>query len=122
MSSAIHHLQPESEWAPSAAELPGQNRLWYAIRVQSKFENLVSATLRGKGYEEFLPVYRSSRRWSDRVKNLDLPLFPGYLFCRFDVHGRLLPILTTPGVISIIGAGKTPIPVSDDEIDRKSTR
>jgi transcription antitermination factor NusG len=43
-------------------------------------------------------------------------LFPGYLFCRFDVHDRLLPILTTPGVISIIGAGKTPIAVSDQEI------
>jgi transcription antitermination factor NusG len=73
-------------------------------------------TLRGKGYQEFLPTYRSKRRWSDRVKELDLPLFPGYLFCRFDVRGRLLPILTTPGVMSIVGAGKTPIPVSDDEI------
>jgi transcription antitermination factor NusG len=72
--------------------------------------------LRGKGYEEFLPLYRSRRRWSDRVKELDLPLFPGYLFCRFDVHDRLLPILTTPGVISIVGAGKTPIAVPDEEI------
>ena len=89
---------------------------WYAIRVRSKFENLAAATLRGKGYEEFLPVYRSRRRWSDRVKELDLPLFPGYLFCRFDVHSRLLPILTTPGVIAIVSAGKTPVPVSDDEI------
>jgi len=89
---------------------------WYAIRVRSKFETVASTILRGKGYEEFLPVYQSSRNWSDRVKLLDLPLFPGYLFCRFDVNGRLLPILTTPGVISIVGAGKTPIPVSDDEI------
>jgi len=96
--------------------LAGDSRLWYAIRIQSKLEGLASATLRGKGYEEFLPLYRSRRRWSDRVKQLDLPLFPGYLFCRFDVHDRLLPILTTPGVISIIGAGKTPIAVSDQEI------
>jgi len=72
--------------------------------------------LRGKGYEEFLPVYRSRHRWSDRVKELDLPLFPGYLFCRFDVHDRLLPILTSPGVISIVGAGRTPVPVSDEEV------
>ena len=94
----------------------GNNPSWYAIRVQSKFESLVSTALRGKGYEEFLPFYRSRRQWSDRVKELDLPLFPGYLFCRFDVHDRLRPILTTPGVISILGAGKVPIPVADEEI------
>jgi transcription antitermination factor NusG len=70
----------------------------------------------GKGYEAYLPLYRSGRRWSDRVKQLDLPLFPGYLFCRFDVLDRL-PILTTPGVISVVGAGKTPIPVDDEEIE-----
>ena len=104
------------ETVPSTGALPGDNRCWYAIRTQSKFENLAPATLRGKGYEEFLPLYRSRRRWSDRVKELDLPLFPGYLFCRFDVHDRLLPILTTPGVISIVGAGKTPIAVPDEEI------
>ena len=115
VSSAFHLVSPESQAAPFAAFLPGGSLLWYAIRVQSKLGNLASATLRGKGYEEFLPLYRSRRRWSDRVKELDLPLFPGYLFCRFDVYDRL-PILTTPGVISIVGAGKTPIPVSDDEI------
>jgi len=89
---------------------------WYALRVQSKYEQLVSATLRGKGYEEFLPLYRSRRRWSDRVKEIDLPLFPGYLFCRFAVNERLMPILTTPGIISIVGAGKTPIAISNEEI------
>jgi transcription antitermination factor NusG len=73
--------------------------------------------LRGKGYEEFLPLYRSSRRWSDRVKQLDMPLFPGYMFCRFDPHDRLVPVLTTPGVIGILGAGKVPIPVDEEEIE-----
>jgi transcription antitermination factor NusG len=90
---------------------------WYALHVRSKFENLASATLRVKGFQEFLPVYRSRRQWSDRVKELDLPLFPGYLFCRFDVHDRLLPILTTPGVIAIVAAGKTPVPVENEEIE-----
>lgn len=89
---------------------------WYAIRIQSKYEQLASATLRGKGYEEFLPLYRSRRRWSDRVKEIDLPLFPGYLFCRFAANDRLMPILTTPGVISIVGAGKSPIAISNEEI------
>jgi transcription antitermination factor NusG len=90
---------------------------WFAIRIQSRLGNVASATLRGKGFEEFLPMYRIRRRWSDRLKELEAPLFPGYLFCRFDVNDRLLPILTTPGVISIVGAGKTPIPVEDHEID-----
>jgi transcription antitermination factor NusG len=93
------------------------NLSWYAIRIRSGLSSVASATLRGKGYEEFLPLYRSRRRWSDRIKELELPLFPGYLFCRFDVSDRLMPILTTPGVIGIVGAGKTPIPVGEEEIE-----
>jgi transcription antitermination factor NusG len=91
--------------------------LWYAIRVRSKFERVASRALAGKGYEEFLPLYRSGRAWSDRSKQIDLPLFPGYLFCRFDVEDRLLPILTTPGVVSIVSAGKIPISIPDREIE-----
>jgi len=77
--------------------------------------NVASVTLRDRGYEEFLPLYRAQRRWSDRVKELELPLFPGYLFCRFDVSDRL-PILTTPGVMGIVGFGKTPVPIEPGEI------
>jgi transcription antitermination factor NusG len=99
------------------ATLPRPDQLsWYALRVQSRLGIVASTTLRGKGYEEFLPLYRSRRRWSDRIKELELPLFPGYLFCRFDVNHRLMPILTTPGVIGIVGAGKIPVPVGEDEI------
>ena len=90
---------------------------WYALQVQTRLANLASAILRGKGYEDFLPLYRSRRRWSDRVKEVDLPLFPGYLFCRFDPRNRLIPIITTPGVIGIVSAGKTPIPVAEEEIE-----
>jgi transcription antitermination factor NusG len=62
-------------------------------------------------------MYRSLRHWSDRVKELDLPLFPGYIFCRFDPLHRL-PILTSPGIVSIVGLGKNPEPVDDAEITR----
>ncbi len=93
---------------------------WYAVRVRSRFEPLVSAALSGKGYDQYLPLYRSRRRWSDRSVDLDLPLFPGYLFCRFDVQVRL-PILVTPGVISIVGTGRIPVPISDPEIDAIQT-
>jgi transcription antitermination factor NusG len=90
---------------------------WYALQIQSRLASVASATLRGKGYEEFLPLYRSRRRWSDRIKELEIPLFPGYLFCRFNVSDRLMPILTTPGVIGIVGAGKTPVPVDNEEVE-----
>jgi transcription antitermination factor NusG len=89
---------------------------WYAIRVRPKYERVASAALSGKGYEEYLPLYHSIRTWSDRSKGLDLPLFPGYLFCRFDVQFRL-PILTIPGVMSIVGIGRTPVAIPDSEID-----
>jgi len=89
---------------------------WYAIQVRSKCETAVAQALRGKGYEEFLPSYRSSRRWSDRLVDVRLPLFPGYLFCRLNVSERLLPVLTTPGFVTIVGAGKSPIPIPDEEI------
>lgn len=89
---------------------------WYAIRTRSKSERWVSASLRGKGYEEFLPLYRVRRTWSDRSKELDVPLFPGYVFCRFDPNDRLVPILTTVGVVSIVGAGRMPLPVDPQEI------
>ena len=101
----------------SYVALPRPQLSWYALRVQSRLSSLASTTLRGKGYEEFLPLYRSRRKWSDRIKELELPLFPGYLFCRFDVSDRLMPILTTPGVIGILGAGKTPVPVDLEEIE-----
>jgi len=74
VSLALYRSSAVSE--PSTPELPGDSRRWYAIRIQSKLEGLASATLRGKGYEEFLPLYRSRRRWSDRVKQLDLPCSP----------------------------------------------
>lgn len=89
---------------------------WFALRIQSRLATIASSTLAGKGYEEFLPTYRTQRRWSDRVKQVDVPLFTGYLFCRFDPTDRQVPVLGTPGVISIVGAGKTPIAIPEAEI------
>lgn len=91
-------------------------KLWYAVHVRSRFESQIAKMLRSKGYEEFLPTYRRKHRWSDRTKELDLPLFPSYLFSRFDARERL-PILKTPGVIAIVGLRKTPVPISDEEIE-----
>ena len=88
---------------------------WYALHVRSRFEKTVALHLQYKGYQEYLPLYRQRRRWSDRVAEVELPLFPGYIFCKFDVLRRL-PILVIPGVISVVGLGKSPLAVSEDEI------
>jgi|SRR5579862_401605 len=88
---------------------------WFALRVKSNREKIVADALKGKGYEEFLPLYRSRRRWTDRFQDIDLPLFPGYVFCRFDVQYRL-PLLTIPSVVQIVGIGKVPYPVDNAEI------
>jgi transcription antitermination factor NusG len=88
---------------------------WYALQVRPRFEKVIAAALLNKGYEGFLPLYSHRSRWSDRTKEIQLPLFPGYLFCRFDINKRL-PILITPGVMHVVGIGKTPHPVDEGEI------
>src|ERR1700683_1837418 len=70
---------------------------------------------RNKGFEEFLPLYQSRRRWSDRFKSVEMPLFPGYVFCRLNPEFRLPP-LTIPGVMSFVGIGRVPAPIDDAEI------
>ena len=88
---------------------------WYALHTRPRFESHVQMHLEEKGYEVFLPTYVSTRQWSDRVKSFSMPLFPSYLFCRFDINARL-PILVTPGVHSVVGIGRAPVPVGEVEI------
>ncbi len=88
---------------------------WYAVRVRSRCEFVTAQDLRAKGYQEFLPTYRSRRSWSDRVKEIDMPLFPGYLFCRLD--GRQpYDVLNSPAVVNIVSAGREFVPVEEKEI------
>lgn len=97
-----------------AAGIAGQQP-WYAVRVRSRFEQAAAAVMRVKGFEEFVPVVRTRRRWSDRVKELKAPMFAGYVFCRFDAQRRNA-ILECPGVFNIVSFANQPIPVPDDEI------
>jgi transcription antitermination factor NusG len=89
---------------------------WYAVRTRSNFERIASTVLAGKGYQQYLPTYRVKKRWSDRPVITELPLFPGYVFCRFDSKKRV-PILSTPGVFAIIGFGNEAAPIPEEEIE-----
>jgi transcription antitermination factor NusG len=88
---------------------------WFALQVRTRQELGVAEFLRGRGYEPFLPLYHCRRIWSDRVKLVDAPLFPGYLFCRVNIQDRL-PVLAAPGVIRIVGYNRVPIPLDEAEI------
>jgi transcription antitermination factor NusG len=94
--------------------------LWYAVHVKSNFELYVSTVLEHKGVERFFPTYRSRRVWTDRTKVLDLPLFPGYVFCRIPLNERNR-VVTTEGVVGLVGAGRQPVPISDAEIEAVRT-
>jgi transcription antitermination factor NusG len=80
-----------------------------------RHEKVVAELLTGKGYEQMLPLYKTRRQWADRIKDLELPLFPGYVFCRFDARRRV-PILNTAGVIDVVHTGRDLAPIDDDEI------
>jgi transcription antitermination factor NusG len=87
---------------------------WYALHIKPGREKFVASLLRQKGYTEFLPLRRTVHHWSDRLKEVEVPLLPGYLFCRCNSLERL-PVLTTPYVYSMLG-GTTPEPVPDEEV------
>lgn len=89
---------------------------WFAVRVRSNFERTTAVSLKTRGIQCFLPLYKARRQWSDRVKVVDLPLFTGYVFCRLQER-RFLPVLETPGVIQVVGRGPQPVPVEDHEMN-----
>jgi transcription antitermination factor NusG len=77
---------------------------WFALRVKSRHEKSVAASLQSRDIEELLPLYVSRNSWADRYKNVHLPLFPGYVFSRFEAENRGA-VLRTPGVIDLVLLG-----------------
>ena len=88
---------------------------WYAVQVWTQYEQVVNKALTLKGVEALVPAKRILRQWCDRTKAADIPLFPGYVFARFDPE-RTLPVLVTPKVQRIVGFGRYPHPIPDEEI------
>jgi transcription antitermination factor NusG len=93
-----------------------ETSLWYALYTRSNHEKQVSEHLARRGVENYLPLYQSVREWSDRRIRLELPLFPGYLFVHTALRDRL-PILQTPGVVRLVGAGGSPVPLDTAQIE-----
>jgi transcription antitermination factor NusG len=105
----------QSEVAADASQAQDARGNWFALSVNVRHEKVISELLRNKGFETFLPLYKRRHQYARRCREFELPLFPGYLFCHTNLTRRL-PIMTTPGVIGFVGAGRTPIPVDNKEI------
>jgi transcription antitermination factor NusG len=90
---------------------------WFALHVKPRHERAVEQQLHARLLDGYSPYYSVRRRWSDRVKEVEFPLFPSYVFCRFSLEERL-KVISIPSVISVIGFGGAPCPITDTEIEK----
>ncbi len=77
---------------------------WHAVQVLTNHEKRVTLHLSSRSLEHYLPTYSEQSKWTDRTVTLERPLFPGYVFIRFDA-GERLRVLSTPGVLHLLGKG-----------------
>ena len=89
---------------------------WYALSAKHQHERGLSVALAFKGYEALAPTYLARSQWSDRTKEVERALFPGYVFCRLGLAGRM-GVLDTPGISRIVGFGGRPTPIPDQEME-----
>ncbi len=94
--------------------MPGSGS-WFALTVKPRHEKTVAQQLPILGVEAYLPLYRSRRRWSDRLKEVEMCLFPGYVFARFNAEHRAA-VLKLPGAVSLVGFGREPAHIPEAEI------
>jgi len=89
---------------------------WFAIQTLSRHEKVVRKQLDSRNVEHFLPTTRRMCQWTDRRKEVEIPLFAGYCFARFSLKERL-PILQSQGVVRVVGTAGRPEPIPDEEIE-----
>lgn len=89
---------------------------WYAVYVCTHHEQKIVRQLQERGLSCFLPTYRSVRRWKDRRKELEMVLFPGYVFVQMDLRNRLR-VLEIPGVVCLVTFHGQPVPVPEGEME-----
>jgi transcription antitermination factor NusG len=89
---------------------------WYAAYTRANHEKRVVEQLKGRAVEHFLPFYKSVRRWKDRRVQLELPLFPGYVFVRLLLRERLR-VLEVASVVRLVGFNGHPAALPEREIE-----
>lgn len=106
---------PNTALATGECEAETETAQWFAACTRSRHEKTVAQQLQGKGVEYFLPLGRTVRRWQSRLAEVDLPLFPGYVFVRIPLHARL-GVLTVPGVAYLVASAGRPLAVPEEEL------
>jgi transcription antitermination factor NusG len=100
-------------WRPHVENFARQ---WYAVYTAPNHEKKVISQLSVRGIESFVPLYRAVRRWKNGCRmELELPLFPNYVFVRIQLTDRVR-VLEVPSVLSLVGTGSTPTPLNDHEV------
>jgi transcriptional antiterminator NusG len=102
-----------AEFDVEAERAPASN--WYAVAVQARHEKCVAGILAHKGLPAWVPMQERTHYYGNRRRVHQIPLFPGYVFCRL-AAALHLPVLTTPGVLRIVGTGRHPVPLDESEI------
>lgn len=90
---------------------------WFAVQTRARHEKKVNSELREKGIHSFLPLHRERRRWSDRSKWVELPMFSQYVFVRIPGTGdSRIQVLQTGGVVQFVGASGRGTPIPEEQI------
>jgi len=109
---------PQAVNIPAEFHSPYTAPCWYAIRTRSRHEKMVAKQLDGMQVDTFLPLHNEIRRWSDRRKEVELPLLPGYAFVRLVYSPyEKVRILRTHGVVGFVGTQGRGIPIPDRQIE-----
>lgn len=110
-------IYPKAEPKPAVPILVVENSpRWYAVYTWARHEKAVARHFEERDLTYFLPLYQAVHRWNKRSSRVSLPLFPGYVFVRTGARDRFRP-LQVPGVLHYAGAGVTPSPIADEEIE-----
>jgi len=92
------------------------NTNWYVLTTRSRHEKKSEQFLKNRGFEVFLPLQKVMRKWIDRKKMVEVPLFSGYLFIRYDESKRF-DVLNTPGIVRFLRYNNMDATISDSQVE-----
>ena len=88
---------------------------WYALTVRHQHEWQVEQLLQSQGWDTLVPSCRIKRQWSDRMKEIQLPLFAGYVLCKFPIEQKAR-VMNTPGIASVVSFAGAPAELDPRQI------
>lgn len=93
-----------------------KERHWYALYVQPRKEKVVHRELQKRDFECYLPLKKEIRKWADRKKQVELPLFTSYVFVKIEEH-KQWDVLQVPGAVKFIWFGGKAVPIPEHQIE-----